>query len=227
MNRLTVYDQLEQGSPEWIAARRGILTASVIGRLVTPTLKTANNDMSRALTMTLAAERITGRVEEMHVTDAMWRGMVEEPLARDMYAEHHAPVNELGFMVRDFGSCQIGYSPDGLVGDNGLIEIKSRGQKTQIATVMSGQVPAANMAQLQCGLLVSGREWIDYISYSSGMALWTRRVYPDQEWQEALLAAAEQFETAAAGIVDSYRTLTAGLPVAAITQDPTEITFGG
>ena len=60
---LTIFDQLEQGTPEWLEARRGIITASTVGKLLTSTGKVANNDTSRALTETLAIERITGRVE--------------------------------------------------------------------------------------------------------------------------------------------------------------------
>jgi len=223
MTGLRIWPELDQGTDEWLAVRRGVLTASVIGKLLTPSLKVANNDVSRSLTMTLAAERITGHVEDMRMTDAMFRGVLEEPLARDMYERHHAPVEEVGFMLRDFGGFTIGYSPDGLVGDDGLIEIKSRGQRAQIATVLADEVPAANMAQLQTGLLVSGRQWIEYLSYSSGMALYVKRVYPDPAWQDALLAAAAKFEQAAAAIISTYRDAVRGLPVAERTQDLEEI----
>lgn len=209
---LEVFNELEQGSPEWLAARCGIVTASVVGLLVTPTLKTANNDTSRGLTMTLAAERITGHVEPVQPSRAMERGTWDEPYARDAYSEHHAPVTELGFMVRDFGDFKIGYSPDGLVGDDGLIEIKSRAQKIQLKTVLANEVPAENMAQIQTGLLVSGRDWCDYVSYSGGMKLWTKRIYPDIRWHLAIKEAVEQFETTAAGMVGSYLDATAGMP---------------
>ena len=222
---LTTYPELSQGTPEWHAARCGLLTASVIGRLLTPTGKIADNETSRGLGMALIAERITGRVDDIPMTASMWRGQEEEPLARDMYSEHHAPVDELGFMVRQFDGCRIGYSPDGLVGDDGLIEIKSRSQKAQVSTIMSGQVPAANMAQLQCGLLVSGRQWIDYVSYSSGMPLWVKRIHPYPDYQATLLAAARQFEDDAANILDRYRAKVAGLPVADLTPDWTEMSI--
>jgi hypothetical protein len=209
---LRIYEDLEQGTPEWLAARCGIVTASVVGQLVTPTLKTANNDTSRGLTMTLAAERITGHVEPVQPSRAMERGTLDEPYARDKYAEHHAPVTELGFMVRDFGKFKIGFSPDGLVGDKGLIEIKSRAQKIQLKTVLANDVPAENLAQIQCGLLVSGRDWCDYVSYSGGMKLWTKRVYPDIGWHHAIIAAVEQFETTANEMVSAYLDATADMP---------------
>lgn len=209
---LEIFTELEQGSPEWLAARAGIVTASVVGQLVTPTLKTANNDTSRGLTATLVAERITGHVEPMQVSQAMMRGTLDEPFARDVYSEHHAPVVELGFMVRDFGKYKIGYSPDGLVGNDGLIEIKSRAQKKHLQTILADEVPAENLAQIQAGLLVSGREWCDYVSFCSGMPLWTKRVEPDERWFDAITDAALTFETNAADMLTRYDESTKGLP---------------
>jgi hypothetical protein len=210
---LTTYEDLEQGSPEWLAARCGIVTASVVGQLITPkTVKPAANDYSRALTAALVAERITGHVEPIHETHDMLRGTLSEPFARDIYAEHYAPVTEVGFMVRDFGGYRIGYSPDGLVGETGLIEIKSPRQKKHLSTILANDVPLEYMAQCQTGLLVSGREWIDFVSYNGGMPLWHKRVTPDPKWQQAITDAVEAFEENAATMLDTYTTATANLP---------------
>jgi hypothetical protein len=210
---LTTYTELEQGTPEWLAARCGIVTASVVGQLITPkTVKPAANDYSRALAVTLTAERITGHVEPIHENSDMLRGTLDEPFARDKYAEHFAPVTELGFMVRDDWGFRIGYSPDGLVGDDGLIEIKSRRQKKHLATILADEVPLENMAQCQAGLLVSGREWIDYVSFCSGMPLYVKRVEPDPKWQAAILEAVAAFEEASADMVSRYTTATKNLP---------------
>jgi hypothetical protein len=210
---LTTYTELEQGTDEWLAARCGIVTASVVGQLITPkTVKPAANDYSRALAVTLTAERITGHVEPIHENSDMLRGALDEPFARDKYAEHFAPVDELGFMVRDDWGFQIGYSPDGLVGDDGLIEIKSRRQKKHLATILADEVPLENMAQCQAGLLVSGREWIDYVSFCSGMPLYVKRVEPDPKWQAAILEAVAAFEEASADMVSRYATATKNMP---------------
>ncbi|MFS0715503.1 YqaJ viral recombinase family protein [Arthrobacter sp. 1P04PC] len=256
---LQTFENLAQGSDEWLAERCGIITASVIGQLVTsrqPTaietdcpecgstvgdpctgkrspgpLKTLHparasaareldrviaadvtSDTALGLIMTLAAERITGHVEPAQQSRAMERGTLDEPYARASYSEHHAPVTELGFMVRHYDGFKIGYSPDGLVGEDGLIEIKSRAQKAQLKTVLADEVPGENMAQLQTGLLVSGRAWIDYTSYCGGMKLWTKRVYPDPVWHAAILNAARHFETTATGMVSNYLNATANMP---------------
>ena len=124
----------------------------------------------------------------------MVRGTLEEPIARDLYSEHYAPVTQTGFMVLEEFGCRLGYSPDGLVGDDGLIEIKSRRPKKQLQTFLSDAVPPENMAQCQTGLYVSGREWIDYVSFCGGMPLFVKRVFPDKKWAEAIKAAATQAE---------------------------------
>lgn len=197
------YPELVQGSEDWLQARCGILTASIVGKLITPaTLKTANNDTSRGIINTLAAERITGRVEPTYPSRDMQRGTEEEPFARAEYEKHHAPVKTTGFLL--FEELRLGYSPDGLVGDDGLIEIKSRSPKVQIQTILADEVPAANMAQLQAGLLVTGREWIDYVSFSNGMPLYVRRVFPDVDWFTAITNATKEFEQQVARIEDAY-----------------------
>ena len=204
---------LIQGSDEWLEQRRGIVTASVVGQLITPsTIKPANNDKSRALVAQLVAERITGWTDPVYVSDDMLRGTEDEPRAVEVYSEHFAPVTTTGFMVRDDWGFRIGYSPDGLVGDDGLIEVKSRRCKKHLQTILADEVPPENMAQLQCGLLVSGRQWIDYVSYCGGMPLYVKRVEPDERWHEAIVAAVSAFEDAAAEMVAAYHATTEGLP---------------
>ena len=210
---LTVYENLEQGTEEWLKARCGVLTASVIGQLVTPkTMKLANNETSRALVRTLAAERITSWVEPTFPSRDMERGNWDEPIAREIYETATGnDVQQVGFMTRTFADYEIGYSPDGLVGDDGLIEIKSRRQKTQLDTILTNTVPAMNMAQLQAGLLVSGREWCDYISFCGGMPLFIKRVYPDKRWQSLLVDAADNFELDVHQLIKAFKKNAANL----------------
>jgi hypothetical protein len=211
---LREYPELTQGSDEWHEQRRGMVTASVVGQLLTGTkLQPANNMESRALTTLLVAERITGWVDPTYVGDDMIRGWTDEPAARETYAKHYAPVVASGFMVRDDWGFEIGYSPDGLVGEDGLVESKSRRPKKHVQTILAGEVPAENMAQIQCGLLVSGRKWCDYLSFCGGMPLFPIRVEPDERWHTAILAAVTAFEQAATEMIAQYHTATAGLPV--------------
>ncbi|WP_019148817.1 lambda exonuclease family protein [Timonella senegalensis] len=209
---LTVFKELEQGTPEWLEARRGLITASVVGQFITPTGKVSASETSRAAAVGIIAERITGRIEQIYVSQDMERGNLEEPLAREKYEELRGPVAQVGFMVRDFGGFKVGYSPDGLVGDDGLIEIKSRKPKKHIQTVLADVVPPENMAQIQAGLLVSGRAWCDYISYCGGEPLWVKRVVPDEKWFEAIREVAAQFEVTAENATAIYFDRTQGMP---------------
>lgn len=217
---LIEYQDLEQGSEEWLAARRGIVTASVVGKLVTTkTLKVASNDDSRGLTALLVAERITGWSDPTYLSADMQRGHDIEPIARDLYAEKNAPVRELGFMVRKFGGSgiddpefEIGYSPDGLVGDDGLIEVKAPRAKSHLLTHVSGAVPLAHMAQIQCGLLVADRQWCDFISFYGGMPPFIKRVERDEKWGAVIVEAVEIFEEKAAEMQAEYSNATTGLP---------------
>lgn len=210
---LHTFPDIEQGTPEWHDVRRGIVTASTVGRLLTPTLRVADNDQSRALTTLLAAERITGWTDPTFVSGDMLRGTMCEPIARDAYSEHHAPVTEIGFMRRDEATWTLGYSPDGLVGDDGLVEIKSPRAKEHLRTILADKVPTYYLAQCQAALLVSGRKWLDYVSFYGGLPLFTKRVLPDPDWFDAIIAAVEAFEKNAAAMVAEYGTRVVGLPM--------------
>ena len=200
------HTDLVQGTDEWLEARRGIVTASTLGALITAkTIRPSVGETARSLVATLAAERITGRIEPVFVSDDMLRGQMDEPRARDMYAEHTgATVTEVGFITLGIGGAVLGYSPDGLVGDDGLIEVKSRKPKKHLQTIVSDQVPPENVAQLQAGLLVTGRAWIDYVSICGGMPLYIKRVLPDERWRDAITEAVEMAETSIVDMIARY-----------------------
>lgn len=178
-----------------------------------PVITIADNDTARSILTTLAAERLTGLTEDTPVTSDIWRGINAEPFAREAYAATRGvDVEEVGLMVRDFGWSRLGYSSDGLVGDAGLIEIKAPRAKGHIDTVLNDEIPGQHMAQLQTGLLVSGRAWIDYVSFSGGLHLWCRRVEPEQNWRDAILAALAHAEDRIADIASRYLAAVEGLP---------------
>lgn len=209
---ITYHPEVEQGSEAWLAMRCGLLTASEMRLIVTPPPKVetrikkdgtpykqremtaAENDACRAHLFELASQRISGHVEPHYISDDMLRGREDELLARALYAEKYAPVREVGFVTNDEWGFTIGYSPDGLVGDDGLIECKSRRQKFQVETICAGVMPADYVMQVQTGLLVTGRAWCDFISYSGGLPMVTLRVFPDAKIQDAIIEAATIFE---------------------------------
>lgn len=215
---------LQQGSDEWHEQRRGIVTASVVGKLLTPTLKVADNDTSRAVIAGLVAERITGETEPSYMSDDMMRGVLHEPIARNRYAEHNGvTVKEVGFLLRDDWGFRIGASPDGLVGEDGGLEVKCPRAKTHIRTIVADQVPAHYMAQVQACLLVSGRKWWDFVSFCAGLPMWTKRVEPDPKWQAAIVEAVAAFEKAAEALTSDYLARAEGLPATERVGDLDEI----
>lgn len=279
MNAPTIYADLEQGSPEWLQARCGVVTASVIGQLITsskpgaddydcprcfepagfpcisvaakelkllkvmhserfavaaetnaaPILSVAMTDTAQAAILRLAAERISSHVEDTFTTWDMQRGHDDEPKARDEYEQRHdVTVDEIGFMTRTIDGVTIGYSPDGLVADDGLIECKSRRQATQLAHWINGDkptVPDENMAQLQTGLLVSGRDWIDYLGFAEGWPTLEIRVHPDTQWAAVITQAARYAEEQIQRITTTYTQRTAGLTPSERTPELADLRF--
>lgn len=207
------FPELVQGSEEWLAARCGLLTASEMKLIISPPPEpetrikkngepykqrewdpAADNDKCRAHLYELLAQRITGYVEPLYISDDMLRGINDEFEARALYAEHIAPVQEVGFITNDRFGFTIGCSPDGIVGDDGIIECKSRRQKFQVETIVRGTMPDDYLIQVQTLLLVTERKWLDFISYSGGLPMVTIRVWQDREIQDAIVLAATKFE---------------------------------
>lgn len=191
---ITYHNDLIQGSDEWHAARCGLVTASEMKLLLTPTLKVAANEKTRAHVWELLAQRITRYVEPTYIGDEMLRGLDDEILARNLYANECAKVDEVGFITNDRWGFILGCSPDGLVGADGLIEAKSRRQKFQVEAIATLAVPVDHMLQTQSLLLIAERQWLDYISYSGGLPMLVLRVYPDPAVHEAIIEAAALFE---------------------------------
>ena len=172
-----------QYSDEWWAARRGLPTASQFSRIV-------KGDGSRSTQRTAylyecAAVRITGIYKESFSSAAMDEGTAREAISRKIYAmDQEVIVDEVGFCVSDDG--RYGASPDGLVGDDGLLELKNPAAHTHVGYLMKGKLPAAYVQQVYGELLVTGREWADFMSYSPGLPLFIVRVERDEDFMPKL-----------------------------------------
>lgn len=195
---------INQGTPEWHDLRRGVLTSTAIKTLITPTLKLADNDKTRAHVYEVAAQRITGKTEDNYMSFDMMRGHTEEILARELYAKHYASVVECGFITNDKLGFMVGYSPDGLVGEDGIIEIKSAKAKIQVQRIQENCFPLEHYAQVQTGLWVTGRKWCDFISYSNGMKMMAVRVEADPDYHAIIEQAAESFERQVSAVIAAY-----------------------
>jgi hypothetical protein len=184
--------ECEQGTPEWLAARAGIPTASEF-HTVMAVGKQGGKSLTRiAYLNKLAGEIITGEPMEAYVSAAMERGTLMEDEARDLYAfQNNVEPQRVGFVRND----QKGASPDSLIGDNGGLEIKSAAAHIQIARLLDGGLPSEHKAQVQGGLWVCEREWWDFCSYCPKLPLLQVRVYRDEEYIKKVAAEVDRFNT--------------------------------
>jgi putative phage-type endonuclease len=157
-----------QHSPEWHAARLGKVTASRVHDIVAKT-KTGYSASRANYLAELVAERLTGTSAERFTSAAMAWGTEHEADARSAYAFLFAsPVQEVGFVphpvIRDTGA-----SPDGLVGADGLVEIKAPNTATHIETLLGASVPIKYADQMQWQMACTGRQWCDFVSFDPRM----------------------------------------------------------
>lgn len=178
---------MPQGSPEWFEARRGIPTASEFASVMAK----GQGKVRRAYMMKLAAERITGEVQDGFTSRHMERGRALEAEARDLYAFVRGVEPQLvGVFIRDG---RIGCSPDALLGDDGMLEIKTRLPGLLLEVLDTGTVPSEHRAQLQGGLWITGRQWCDLVVYWPGMPLCVLRVERDEDYIAELAREVDRF----------------------------------
>jgi len=178
-----------QGSPEWIAARVGIPTASQFGRILTPkTMKLGAG--AKTYMMELLAEWMIGAALDGEVTAFMERGTELEDKAVEFYEfQREVETTAVGFCLTDDGRC--GASPDRLVGEDGGLEIKCPSATVHVSYLM-GDMGKYN-AQIQGGMWVTGRQWWDFLSYNPEMPPALVRVERDEEFIGKLADAMETF----------------------------------
>lgn len=213
------YHDVEQGSDTWHQLRCGLLTASEMKYVITPTLKQANNEKTRLHVYELAAQRISNYVEPSYISDDMLRGWDDEASAADYYERHTGrKLDNVGFVTREFSWGTIGYSPDGaVVAQRAGVECKSRRQKFAVQAAVeyhrAGIIPTDFLIQCHTGLIVTQWDWIDLIIYSGGLHMPILRVYPDETVHAAILEAAESFEEQIKLAVADYREVISAWPL--------------
>lgn len=176
---MRIVSDVEQGTQAWLDLRLGIITCSELDCLLVNG-KGESGFGAGAFTYmnTLIGERITGEAADPFSGNRHTeRGHELEGVARGLYCDsEEVETTEVGIIL-NYG---IGYSPDALVGENGLTEIKTKLPKLQVDVILGGEIPKEHVAQCQGGLWVSEREWIDFICYWPGMPLFVKRAYRDE-----------------------------------------------
>jgi hypothetical protein len=189
---LEVFD-CEQGTPEWRACRMGIPTASEFKSVMAQ----GGGKVRKAYMLKLLGERLTGEPMENFANAHTMRGHTLEDEARKLYISERwidMRVHRTGFVRRAIPSVGlVGCSPDALVDDDGLIEIKTKLPHLQLEAILNGDCPAEHMAQCQGALWITGRKWLDFISYWPGLPLFVTRVLPELEYTAKLAAALSEF----------------------------------
>ena len=173
-----------QRTEEWYSARAGKVTASRLSDVIAMTKNGESASRSNYMAQ-LIAERFTGKCSEGFCSSAMQWGVDTEPIARLAYeSETGLIVSEVGFIDHSIIEYS-GASPDGLVGDDGLIEIKCPETKTHIATLISNKAPSKYIPQMQWQMACTGRFWVDFVSFDPRMPeslqLFIIRVQRDQD----------------------------------------------
>lgn len=171
-----------QGSPEWFAERCGKVTASRISDIIAKT-KSGYSTSRANYCAQIVAERLTGTVQESYTNAAMQWGTTTEPEARAAYSFHtDADVEEVGFVPHPYIALS-GASPDGLVGIDGLVEIKCPITATHIDTLTGQKVPEKYVTQMMWQMACTGRKWCDFVSYDprmpEDMRLFVKRIERD------------------------------------------------
>jgi len=177
---------MQQGTDEWFAARLGKVTASRAADVLTKKGSAARSNLSAQLVL----ERLTNTKGESFSSAAMQWGVDQEPFARAAYEAHSGVwVDTVGFVQHPTIE-RAGASPDGLVGHDGLVEIKCPNTSIMIDTLLTGKVPSNYVTQMQMQMACTGRAWCDYAVFDSRMPvkaqLFVKRVQRDQKFIDDL-----------------------------------------
>ncbi len=181
----------EQRSEEWFSIRRGIPTSSNFDKIVTS--KGEPSKQREKYLYRLAGEVVSKSSEETYQNAVMIRGMELEPEAKNMYELVTGnAVQDVGFCMAD-GDYKYGSSPDGLVGEDGNFELKCPVMATHVGYLLKNKLPTDYFQQVQGSLLVTGREWCDFVSYYPGIKPLIIRVERDKTFISKLKTELERF----------------------------------
>lgn len=198
---MEIFTDLEQNTPEWRKLRAGYVTASPMHKV----LAKGEGKTRMAYMYQLIGERFTGEPTEHYTNEHTDRGHEQEPKAKELYLMRNdeVKVKKVAF-IRNFQEIGwVGYSPDLVANNDGLVEAKSRLAHIQAELLYKNEIPTSVKPQLQTGLWVSERDWIDYVSYCPGMPLFVRRAYRDEKYIMNLATETKRFYDEMNEIIES------------------------
>jgi putative phage-type endonuclease len=191
-----IHEQVEQGSADWHQLRLGKVTASRVKDVLTKGRGGASSKTAESYMIELASEILTGQPKPFFENDAMRWGTETEPQARSMFEikNNFIDVKEVAFIeLNSF----IGVSPDGLIGNDGMLEIKCPTTTTQLKRALSGEYHKDYKAQIQMQLWVAEREWCEFVSFDPRLpescGYLQERVYRDEDFIKDMESKVYQF----------------------------------
>lgn len=201
MSAIEIFE-CEQGSPEWFSVRLGMPTASEFATLLSTGRSGGESKTRRTYLYKLAGERITGTPMESYTNKYMERGKALEPEARDYYQFlTNSKLQRVGFIKNTNKGC----SPDSLIGNDGMLEVKTEAPHLLIERLETDKLPDDHYAQLQGNLWVSEREWIDALIYFPGMPASLKRVFRSDEYIKNLAIAVDKFNDELDSLVERIK----------------------
>lgn len=206
---LEFFKDVEQGSDQWFALRAGIVTASELKSV----LAKGEGKVRKSYMLRLAGERITGVPAETYENHHMIRGREMEAEARNLYAfVSDAPIERVGFIRNG----EVGCSPDSLVNDNAMLEIKTKIPSLLIEAIMRDDMPPEFRAQCQGSLWIAERERIAIVCYWPGMPMFVHHATRDEDYIRNLAQEVDRFNAELAEIVEKVRRY--GTPPSSLTD---------
>jgi len=192
-----------QGTPEWYACRLGIPTASEFATVMAKGRGGGESKTRWTYLMKLLGERLTGEPMWTFQNEHMERGKIMEGEARDWYVfQTDFELRQVGFIRNGDKGC----SPDSLIGNDGMLEIKTKLAHLQCEVLLDEQLPPEHKAQTQGQLWVGEREWVDFVSYWPKLKPFKVRAYRDEPYIKTLAAAVDQFNEELAAYEERIRT---------------------
>ena len=188
---MKIYDELPQhledgtANPDWLSLRAGKFTGSDFSVML------GNGETKRKMILEKATEHILGKPcnKDHYVSADMLRGIELESVARILYIEEtFNDVKEVGFIEKDE---YCGVSPDGLVSEDGIIEIKCPKDTVFVEQSITGNIKPEYYTQIQYALYITGRQWCDYVAYNENFPLLIRRYERDEKYIEKIKDALE------------------------------------
>jgi hypothetical protein len=194
----------EQGTEEWFRVRAGMPTASEFCTVMAKGKGGGESKTRKTYMLKLAGEILTGEPMDHFTNHHMERGKEMEAEARDLYAfMKDVEPRQVGFVI----SGRKGCSPDSLIGDDGMAEVKTKLPHLQLEVLLRDDVPPEHKAQCQGALWVAEREWIDFVSYWPRLPLFVTRAYRDEEYIKTMAGEVDRFNDELAELVERIRAM--------------------